>query len=69
MVLPIVGSGLAGAAGGYGLAKMTSDDVNPDDIKNQELIAAMQQQADRIRRSMAVRRYRDASAPRPPRLA
>lgn len=69
LAVPIIASGLAGAAGGYGLSKMTTNDVNPDDIKNQELIAAFQQQADRIRRTMAARRYRDASAPRSPRLA
>lgn len=61
-------AGVSGLAGGYGLGKMTEEESDIGDIKKQELIAAYQQQADRIRRAMRSRAYRNASKPRKPRL-
>lgn len=65
--------GLAGGAGlgagaGYLTARMTDKEVDPDEVKKQELIAAYKQQAERIRRQMAARSYRQPKTPRVPRL-
>lgn len=57
-----------GALGGYGLAKATRSQVDPDEIKQQELVAAYKQQTDRIRRLMAARSYRQNQPPRRARL-
>lgn len=43
--LGIAGSGLVGAMGGYGLAKLQNTDVDPEDAKRQELLAALRRQA------------------------
>lgn len=64
----LLGGAGVGALGGIGLAKMTNKSVDPEEAKRQELIAAYQQQADRIRRSTAARRYRSPTAPRKPKL-
>lgn len=61
-----IGAGL-GVAGGYGLAKLTEEDVDPEMAKKYELIAAYRQQADRARRQAARLAYRSKAAP--PRLA
>lgn len=68
------GMGLAGLAGGAALgagggllaAKATDKEIDPDEVKKQELIAAYKQQADRIRRQMAARSYRRNPSPRSP---
>jgi hypothetical protein len=64
----LVGGAGVGAGGGYLAAKMSEKDIDPDEVKKQELIAAYKQQAERIRRQMAARSYRQAKAPRAPRL-
>jgi len=61
------GAGL-GAGGGYLAAKMTDKDVDLEEMKQQELIAAYKQQAERIRRQMAARSYRPSKTPRAPKL-
>lgn len=61
------GAGL-GAAGGHLAARMTEGDADPEEMKQQELMAAYRQQAERIRRQMAARSYRQPKAPRPPSL-
>lgn len=58
----------AGAMGGYGLAKTMQPQVDTDEIKQQELVAAYRQQTERIRRLMAARSYRQNPAPRRSRL-
>jgi hypothetical protein len=60
--------GLAGLGGGYTLGKMTEKETDPEEVKRQELIAAYQQEADRLRRAAQRRMYRPA-APRKPRLS
>jgi hypothetical protein len=63
------GSALAGLGTGYGLASLTEKDTDPEEVKKQELIAAYRQQADRVRRNMMARSYRDSgSAPAGPKL-
>jgi hypothetical protein len=64
----LLGGAGAGALGGYSAARMTKKDVDPKEMKKQELIAAYKQQAERIRRQMAARSYRQPKAPRAPRL-
>lgn len=66
-VLGLGGSALLGGAGGYGLAKATEEEVDPAEAKRQELIATYQQQADKVRRSMARQRYR-GQTPAAPKL-
>lgn len=65
-----LGASAAGGLGaGYGLAKLTEPTADPEEVKKRELIATYKQQADRIRRSMAARSYRDmTSKPRMPSL-
>lgn len=48
----------AGGAAGYGLAKLTEDKTTPEEVQRRELIAAYQQQADRLRRTARARQYR-----------
>lgn len=64
----LMGGAGAGALGGYTAAKMTEEDIDPNEVKKQELIAAYKQQAERIRRQMLARSYRQPKAPRKPRL-
>lgn len=59
---------IGGTAGGYTVGKMTEKETDPEEIKRQELIAAYQQEADRIRRAARRRMYRPA-VPRRPSLA
>jgi len=65
--LGIAGSGLAGAGAGYGLAKARQQNVDPEEAKRQELIAAYKLQADRLRQRMQQRSYRPM-APAAPKL-
>jgi len=61
---------VTGLGAGYGAAKLTEKEVDPDDIKKQELIAAYKQNADRVRRNMMARSYRgDSDAPQSPSLS
>lgn len=64
----LAGGAALGAGGGYLAAKMTEKDVDTEEMKKQELIAAYKQQAERIRRQMAARSYRQSKAPRAPKL-
>jgi hypothetical protein len=62
---------LGGGAGlGYLGAKMGERDIDPDEVKVNELIATYQQQADKLRRSGTRRRAElaNANVPRGPRL-
>lgn len=65
--LGLAGSAVVGAGGGYGLAKFQEGNVDADEVKRQELIAAYRMQADAARRRAARRSYREP-APRAPRL-
>lgn len=56
--LGIAGGAGLGAIGGYGLAKLQSSDVDPEEAKQQELIAALKLQAEMARRRAAQRQYR-----------
>lgn len=68
-MLGVGASALGGAGAGIGLAHLTGGEADPEETKRQELIAAYQQQADRIRRSTLARRYRDrGNKPRKPSL-
>jgi hypothetical protein len=56
-----VGLGLAaGAAGGYGLAKLNEPDVTEDDIKAQELANTYKAYTDRLKARQAYLKYRKA---------
>jgi hypothetical protein len=56
--LALFGPPAAGAAAGYGLAKLTDiDDTDVDEVKRQETIDELKLQADRLRRQKAVRDY------------
>jgi len=48
--LGIAGSGLAGAGVGYGLARMQNNNVDPAEVKRQELTNAYRVQADALLR-------------------
>lgn len=50
-------SGLLGGGAGYGLAKLQDKDVDPDEAKQQELIATLRMQADLARRRAAQHAY------------
>lgn len=63
----IGGAGLLGAGLGYGAAKVQEEQVDPEEAKRQELIAAYKMQADRARRRAKQRGYRP-SAPKAPQL-
>lgn len=64
-LLGIVAGGLAGGAGGYAVGSAMADPAQPEDVKRQELIAAYQQHADRIRRQGARAQYRPAQLRKP----
>lgn len=51
--LALSGAGITGALGGYGLAKATEPDADPEEAKMQELIATYKQYADQARRNAA----------------
>lgn len=62
-------SALGGLGTGVGLAQLTDKEADPEEAKRRELIAAYRQQADRVRRNMLARSYRDSSrTPRSPSL-
>lgn len=63
----IGGAGLLGAGVGYGAAKLQDEEVDPEEAKRQELIAAYKMQADRARRRAKQRGYRKP-APAAPQL-
>jgi len=71
-LLGMAAGGGLGLAGGYMAGKLTDKEVDPDDIKQQELIAAYQQEADKIRRNAKLRMYRNQQkstrSPRKPSL-
>lgn len=56
--LGIAGSAALGGIGGYGLAKFQNADVDPEEAKQQELIAALKLQAELARRRASQRQYR-----------
>lgn len=58
--VPIAGGLAAGAAGGYGLAKLNEPDVDEDDIKAQELARTYKVYADRLKARQAYMKYRQA---------
>lgn len=58
--VPVGLSLAAGAAGGYGLAKLNEPDVDEDDIKAQELARTYKIYADRIKARQAYLQYRKA---------
>jgi hypothetical protein len=58
--VPIAGGLAAGAAGGYGLAKLNEPDIDEDDIKAQELARTYKIYADRIKSRQAYLQYRKA---------
>lgn len=66
-----LGAGV-GAGAGYLGAKATDQPIDPDEVKQQELVAAMRQHADRARRTAARIGYRMSqerqTKPRSPRL-
>lgn len=66
-LLGIGGSALAGATVGAGVATTLDRPADVESVKRQELIAAYQQQADRIRQATAARKYRET--PKVPRTA
>jgi hypothetical protein len=49
---------LGGAGIGWGAAKLQNDDVDPEEAKRHELIAAYKLQADKLRQQAATRSYR-----------
>ena len=49
---------LGGAGVGWGAAKLQNDDVDPEEAKRHELIAAYKLQADKLRQQAATRSYR-----------
>lgn len=56
--LGIAGSAALGGIGGYGLAKLQNSDVDPEEAKQQELVAAYKLQAEMARRRASQRQYR-----------
>lgn len=68
----LAGSALLGAGGGYIAAKAQEQQVDPEEAKQQELIAAFRQHAEQARRTAARIRHRmQQQRPRsirPPRL-
>lgn len=65
--LGVAGSALTGMAGGYGLAKMQNEQLDPEEAKQQELISIYRLQADLARRKAQQHSYRTA-VPALPRL-
>jgi hypothetical protein len=58
--VPIAAGLGAGAAGGYGLAKLNEPDVDEDDIKAHELARTYKVYADRLKARQAYMKYRQA---------
>lgn len=58
--VPIAAGLGAGAAGGYGLAKLNEPDIDEDDIKAQELARTYKVYADRLKARQAYMKYRQA---------
>ena len=58
--VPIAGGLAAGAAGGYGLAKLNEPDIDEDDIKAQELAKTYKVYSDRLKARQAYMQYRKA---------
>jgi hypothetical protein len=61
----LAAGGLAGGLGGYAVGKATDTESDPEEVKRQELIAAYQQQADRVRRQLARGSYRQTGLRKP----
>lgn len=61
----LVAGGLAGGAGGYTAGLMTDEPADPEEVKKQELVAAYQQHADRVRRQSARGHYRSMGLRKP----
>lgn len=57
----IAGSMAGGAGAGYLAAKMTGDDIAPEELQQQELLAAYKYHAERARREAAARQMRIAT--------
>ena len=51
----VVGSAAIGGAGGHALGKMHSEEVDPNELKQQELLQAYKTQAARIRQLAALK--------------
>lgn len=66
-LLGVLGTGLAGAGAGYGLAKMQEGDVSAEDYQRQELIDAYRDASARLRQRTALRKTY-LTPPPPPRL-
>jgi hypothetical protein len=70
--IPMLGVGVAGGLGagaGYLAAKATEPEVDPEEFKQWELIAALRQHADHARRASQQLQLRGApTPPRSPRL-
>ena len=64
--LGLAGGAALGGLGGHLLAKSTEREVDPEEAKMEELIAAYQQQTERARRAAQRRSYRERKAPRAP---
>lgn len=62
--LAVAGGAVGGAALGHFTAKAMEKDIDPEEIRRQELVAAYQQHTDRIRRNIR-RMYRENQAARP----
>ena len=65
--LTLAGSAVGGAGLGYGAAKLNEENINPDEAKRQELIAAYRRHAERAR-STAARTQHRRPRPRGPQL-
>lgn len=65
--LGLAASAATGAGAGYGLAKLQNQDVDPEEAKRQELIAAYKLQAELARQRASRRSYRQP-IPSSPRL-
>ena len=61
----LVGGGVAGGMGGYAAGALTDEPAEPEEVKKQELIAAYQQHADRVRRQLARGHYRTTGLRKP----
>jgi hypothetical protein len=68
-LLGLGGAAVGGIGAGHLAALAGEKEIDPEEIKKQELIATYRQQADRVRRNMAARSYRDDTPkPRAPQL-
>lgn len=59
----LMGSAGVGALGGHALAKATEDELDPEEVRRQELLATYRQQAERARRNASRIRYRQPRRP------